>query len=120
LENLSYEEKRMDKFRDYHELLIESLQDPAEAQAYLEVAIEEFILDHDRAAFLQALRAVAEAQGGLLNLSKKSNLNRQNLYKALSPRGNPKLDTVGSIIKGLGFRISIELDNNPNARTNPL
>lgn len=60
----------MDNFRTYHEMLIEILKDPIEAQAYLEVAIDEFILDHDRAAFLHALRAVAEAQGGLLNLSK--------------------------------------------------
>jgi probable addiction module antidote protein len=101
----------VENFRDYNGMLIERLKDPSEAQAYLEVAIEEFVLDHDKAAFLQALRAVAEARGGMLSLSKKTQLNRQNLYKALSPKGNPKLDTIGNIIKGLGFRLSVKFSD---------
>lgn len=46
----------------YHELLIEKLQDPKTARAYLEVAIEEFEADGDKEHFLSALRNVIEAQ----------------------------------------------------------
>jgi len=97
--------KRIKKFDDY---LIKSLKDPREARAYLNVALEEYEKDHNTEAFLLALRDVTEAQGGLSNLAKKTKLNRQNLYRVLSDQGNPRLDTLGVIINGLGLRLSIE------------
>lgn len=95
----------MRKFNDY---LIESLKNPREAKAYLNVALEEFEQDRDMEAFLLALRDVAEAQGGLSCLARRTRLNRQNLYRALSDRGNPRLDTLSVILNGLDFRLSIE------------
>jgi len=93
-------------FRDYH---LEKLKDPQESKLYLEVALEEYEKDQDTEAFLLALRDVAEAQGGIGRLAKKTSLNRQNLYKALSKKGNPKIDTVGNILRGLGFRLSVDV-----------
>lgn len=93
------------KFREYH---VEKLKNPKAAKVYLEVALEEFEKDHDKETFLKALRDVAEAQGGLSHLAERTRLNRQNLYKALSIKGNPKLDTIGTILHGLGFRLSVE------------
>jgi probable addiction module antidote protein len=93
------------KFNDY---LIKSLKDPKEASAYLNVALEEYKKDNDVEAFLLALRDVAQARGGLGKLAKKTNLNRQNLYKTLSGKGNPQLITLGNILNGLGFHFSIE------------
>jgi DNA-binding phage protein len=54
-----------------------------------------------------ALRNVAEAQGGVNTLVKKAEVNRQNLYRILSSKGNPRLSTLGNVIRGLGFRLSI-------------
>ena len=93
---------------DYHEELIESLRDPIEAIGYLRVALEEFEKDGDKEVFLLALRNIAEAQGGVPILAKKINLNCQNLYRALSGKGNPTFQTLDAIIHGLGFRLSIE------------
>ena len=95
-------------YRKFDDYLMEKLRDPEEARVYLEVALEEFEQDNDGEAFLLALRDVAEAQGGITALAKATNLNRQNLYKALSERGNPKLQTVNAILRSLGFRLSIE------------
>ncbi|MBI1928534.1 putative addiction module antidote protein [Candidatus Poribacteria bacterium] len=97
--------RKMRKYRDY---LIETLQDPEEATAYLQVALEEYQADHDTAALLIALRSVAEAQGGLSELARRTRLNRQNLYRTLSSNGNPKLNTLGAILNGLGYRLSVE------------
>lgn len=97
--------RKMRKYRDY---LIETLQDPEEATAYLQVALEEYQADHDTAALLIALRSVAEAQGGLSELARRTRLNRQNLYRTLSSNGNPKLNTLGTILNGLGYRLSVE------------
>ena len=92
-------------FKDYH---IEQLKDPEEARAYLALALEDYEEDRDIEDFLLAIRDVAEVQGGLGKLAKETNLNRQNLYKALSEEGNPRLETVGAILHALGFRLSVE------------
>lgn len=93
--------------KDWHDVVIEHLKDPEEALSYLEVAIEEYEDDGDKEAFLKALRNVAEAQGGVGALAQRTGLNREHLYRALSKRGNPQLDTVGKILHGLGFRLSV-------------
>lgn len=92
-------------FRQYH---LDKLKDLREAKLYLDVALEEYEKDRDVEAFLLALRDVAEAQGGIGTLSQKTNLNRQNLYKALSNKGNPKIDTIGNILRALGFRLTVD------------
>ncbi|MBA2649862.1 MAG: putative addiction module antidote protein [Legionella sp.] len=92
----------------YHDEFIDSLRNPEEAYGYLQVAIEEYQDDNDAEALLVALRNVAIAQGGMTELAKKTHLNRQNLYNILSKKGNPRLDTFGLILKGLGFKLSIE------------
>lgn len=91
----------------YHDELIASLKNADEAYGYLQIAIEEYQEDNDSEALLVALRNVALAQGGIATLAKKTHLNRQNLYNILSKKGNPRLDTFGSILKGLGFRLAI-------------
>ncbi len=92
----------------YHEELIASLKDPNEAYGYLQVAIEEYQIDNDSEALLVALRNITDAQGGMTKLALKTHLNRQNLYSILSKKGNPRLDTFGLILKGLGFKLTIE------------
>jgi probable addiction module antidote protein len=94
---------------DYEEWLIDSLKNKKEAAIYLQVALQEYQKDGNLEAFLLALRHVAEAQGGLGKLSKKTHLNRESLYKTLSSRGNPKLQTIGLLLKGMGFEFVIKV-----------
>ncbi len=96
------------KTGNYAEWLIHSLKNKKEAAAYLQVALEEYQKDGDLEAFLLALRYVAEAQGGIGKLAKKTHLNRESLYKTLSSNGNPKLQTIGLLLKGLGFEFFIK------------
>lgn len=92
----------------YEEWLINALKDKKEAAVYLQVALDEYQKDGDLEAFLLALRHVAEAQGGIGRLSQKTHLNRESLYKTLSSKGNPKLQTIGILLKGLGFEFHIK------------
>lgn len=102
--------------RLFREILHENLKNPLEAKAYLEVALELYEKDKDSEAFLMALRDVTEAQGGISKLAQRTHLNRQNLYRALSPHGNPKLDTIGTILHGLGFKLAIRpIDTSNNS-----
>src|SRR6185437_6510716 len=95
---------------DYHEECISSLKNPKEADLYLCIAMEEYHEDGDIEALLVALRNIAEAKGGMAKLAKKTHLNRQNLYHVLSKKGNPTLDTFELILKGLGYRLTIQPD----------
>jgi probable addiction module antidote protein len=70
-------------------------------------ALEEHEKDKDVSSFLTALRDVAEAKGGITRLAEKTRLNRQNLYKTLSAKGDPKLNTIETVLHGLGYRLSV-------------
>lgn len=95
----------------------DTLSDLEKARSHLDVAIKEYKKDSDLEAFLLALRSVAEAQGGLGELARRTGLNREHLYRALSEDGNPQLSTVDKILHGLGFRFSVKLiDSKQNHR----
>ena len=87
----------------YHDELIKDLKDPHEACEYLNTALEE----GDRKHFLIALRNVAEAQGGLLVLSRRLRMNRGHLYRILSRRGNPEIDSLHEILRAFGLDLAI-------------
>lgn len=91
----------------YQDEFVNTLKDPEEAFGYLQIALEEYQQDNDAEALLVALRNVALAQGGISKLARKTHLNRQNLYNILSKKGNPRLDTFGTILRGLGFKLAI-------------
>jgi probable addiction module antidote protein len=91
----------------YQEALVESLKDVDEAEAYLNVALDEYDQDGDYEAFMLALKNIADANGGVNQLAKKTHLNRQNLYRVLSKDGNPRLDTLSAVIHGPGFKLSV-------------
>jgi probable addiction module antidote protein len=61
-------------------------------------------------AFLVALRNVAEAQKGLAKLAAKTRLNRENLYRMLSAKGNPQLKGLGAVLKVLGYRTVFKVE----------
>ena len=88
----------------YVEVLGEWLKDPAQAAAYLDVALE----DGDPEVFLLALRDVAEARG-LSAVAQESQLNRENLYRMLSRQGNPQLSSLSALLKSMGLRLSVQV-----------
>ena len=86
---------------DYKEdFLMKDLRDIDRAAEYLTAAIEE-----GEDVFLLAVRDVAEAQGGMGALAKKTNLNRENLYDMLSEKGNPRLSSITSVLDRLGLEV---------------
>ena len=78
------------------------------AVEYLKAAMESLDNPDDRAAGLLALRAVAEAYGGLGNVAQTAGISRESLYRALSPSGNPTLKTLLAVLNTVGMRLSVE------------
>jgi probable addiction module antidote protein len=88
----------------FKEDLIERLKKPNAAQAYLDAALA----DGDPDLFLEALKNVAEAHGGMSHVAKKVRLDRAGLYRMFSSNGNPTYRNLRNVLDALGYRFKIE------------
>lgn len=80
----------------------ETLKTKDDIAAYLDAVLE----DGDPDLLKAALGDVARAKG-MSEIAEAAGLGRANLYKALSPDGNPEFATVAKVLKALGLRLSI-------------
>jgi probable addiction module antidote protein len=93
------------KLRNYQEKLLQDLQDPELAGHYL----NEALADQDPRLFLLALKNVYDAQEEhVTDLAKKTNLSRENIYRILSRKGNPKLTSITSLLNAVGFSLAVQ------------
>lgn len=79
-------------------------QDPAFAAKYL----NEVLADGEPADLMVALRQIAQASGGIPRLAEKAHLNPTQLYRTLSPTGNPELRSLTAILAAMGMRLAVE------------
>ena len=86
-------------------MLHELRADPEFAAEYLKAALEEVA---EPGVLLLALRRVAEARGGLAKVARSAGIERESLYRALSPRGNPRLSTLVAVTRAVGLKLTIE------------
>lgn len=54
------------------------------------------------------MRNVAQANGGMSVIAKKAHINRENLYRMLSKKGNPELKSVFNLLHAVGLEVSVE------------
>ncbi|MBM2803653.1 MAG: Addiction module antidote protein [Deltaproteobacteria bacterium] len=94
----------MAKSKSYQSSLLESLKDPTETVEYLNAALE----DGEPEVFLLALRDVVDSYGGMSKLAASTSLNRENLYRMLSTKGNPEFFSLSTVLDAIGFRLAIE------------
>src|SRR6202034_4359074 len=80
------------------------LRSEAEVAAYIEAMLK----DGDARAVPVALRTVVDAVGGMTVLAEKTGLSRETLYRTLSERGNPRLDTLAVILAAFGLRLTVQ------------
>jgi probable addiction module antidote protein len=90
----------------HDDAMVAELRENADyAEIYLQTALEDIYEEGGIAAFLIALRRVVEARGGISEISRKSGLSRQQLYKTLSEKGNPTITTLTEITRAAGVRL---------------
>jgi probable addiction module antidote protein len=91
--------------RPHEEAKIESFRkDPAYAAEYLNAVLA----DGDQEEVMVTLRYLAQAFGGVGDLAEKTDLNATTLYRTLSPKGNPELRSLTSILKAMGMRLAVQ------------
>lgn len=93
----------MAKSRSYQEDLLTSLQDSDEAVEYLNAALE----DGEPKVFLLALKDVVDSHGGMSKLATSTSLNRENLYRMLSSKGNPELKSLRTLLRAMGMQLTV-------------
>jgi probable addiction module antidote protein len=97
----------MTRSRKFSDFLNEHLQDPERALGYMNQVLSEVSSDDkiSQKAFLTALKDIINAKGGIGELAKRSNLNRESLYKTL--QGNPRLSTLITLLKAVGLELKV-------------
>lgn len=102
-QNISY-----DKFRNEY-----YTKNPEEIELLKDAIIEEFNETEDMKMeeLLTALKEVMKLEG-ISKIAKKTNMNRENLHRSFSVRGNPTLKTVSKIIEYLGYKVQLVPINN--------
>ena len=99
-----------------HDLtMVKLLQDdPSFADDYLAACLEEINEPGGQEALLMALRQIAEARG-MSTIAQEAGIQRESLYKALSPKGNPTLKTLLAVLQSMGMTLSINTKGHATA-----
>ena len=77
---------------------------PEEIEDFLAENFEEYAKDGDSTALLSALRIVARVKG-ISAIADEVGITRRGVQKALSAKGNPRLDNINSIMRAMGYRL---------------
>jgi len=89
----------------HEEVILRKLRsNPAFAAEYLKAAMED---NDEPRVLLIALRQIAMAHG-IARVAKAARIERESLYRALSPKGNPRLTTLVAVTKALGLTLTVE------------
>ena len=94
MKDRSHEDAMAELFRD----------DKAFATEYLNSVLEE----GDQSDLLIALRQMAKAYGGVPAIAELAHLNPTQLYRTLSPEGNPELSSLSAVLKAMGMRLAVQ------------
>jgi probable addiction module antidote protein len=90
----------------HDEVMVRKLRtSPTFAAEYLKAAMED---TEEPQSLLVALRHIADARGGIAKIAKAAGIERESLYRALSPRGNPRLSTLVAVTKAMGLTLTVE------------
>ncbi len=96
------------KFTDHEDWMAQRLaKNPKLAKEYLKVVLEDMDSQNNEQVLMRALRQVAKAQG-ISKVAKASGIRRESLSRALSERGNPRIDTLLSIVHALGLQLTVK------------
>ncbi len=91
-----------DSYQDY---LIESLQDPEEAAAYIEAILE--VENPETELLTSALKDVIDAQLRINHLSAQANLKWEELNQMLLKSGGAEIYSLLGLLDALGFKLEV-------------
>jgi probable addiction module antidote protein len=84
--------------------VVDYLKTDKDIAEYLTVVLE----DGDPALFVAAIGDIARAKG-MSDISKKSGVTRESLYRSLKIEARPRFETVTKVIHALGMKLSVHV-----------
>lgn len=95
----------MTDYRTLDDVTVEYFtQHPEEIDAFLNEIFADYAQDGDSATLLSALRIIARVKG-ISAMAEEVGMTRQGLQKALSAKGNPRLDNINAIMRAMGYQL---------------
>lgn len=95
----------MREYRTLDEVTVEYFTNhPDEIDDFLYEIFADYAEDGDSATLLSALRIIARVKG-ITNMAEEVGMTRQGLQKALSVKGNPRMDNVNAIMRAMGYQL---------------
>lgn len=70
--------------------------------------VNDILENGDQAELLIVLRQLTKAYGGVQAVAEQAHLNPTQLYRTLSPKGNPALSSLMAILKAMGLRLKVQ------------
>lgn len=100
----------MSRSRPHEEAMAELYRgDPSLAVDMINAILE----DGDQAELLTVLRHLTRAFGGVQTVAEHARLNPTQLYRTLSPSGNPSLASLLAILNAMGLRLAVQARDRP-------
>ncbi len=98
--------REMGNWREYQ---IERLANDREAAIdYLQLTLEEYLIDGDLPFFLMGLRTFVESQGGVSELSKRTNIAPEIFLEMLFSKNAPRLDMLRTMLNALECQLFVK------------
>ena len=70
--------------------------------------LSDILEEGDQSELLVALRQMTKSFGGIPKVAEQAELNPTQLYRTLSPTGNPTVSSLSSVLKAMGLRLAVE------------
>ena len=77
---------------------------PEEIDDFIRIIFEEYAEDGDIRALLASLRTVSRVKG-ITAIAEETGLSRNGVQKALSENGNPRFESINSILHAIGYSL---------------
>ena len=95
----------MSPFKNHDDAMAEHYRGHPEHAVEL---LNSILEDGEPGELLVALRQMTKAFGGVQAVAEKAELNPTQLYRTLSPDGNPALSSLTAILKAMGLMLAVE------------
>lgn len=82
------------------------LETPEDIAIYMDEIFRGAMEDRDPGLITKALGNIARSKG-MAAIAEASGQSRETLYRTLSEKGNPKLDTLLDVMSALGLRLTV-------------
>ena len=102
--------------RSHDDAMAEMFRDDPEYAVQL---LNSILEDGDQGELLITLRQLTKAFGGVQTVAETAKLSPTQLYRTLSPDGNPVLSSFSAILKAMGLRLAVHSVPPPHSHEPP-